>query len=248
MFRIFIFHYTEVADELQAVIRKFFLFIEWKISHTMDVADGELIVLLGANGAGKSTIFNTINGFHKPTKGEIAFLGQNISWLSPDKIVKLGIVQCAEGRKLFYDMTVEENLNLGGFNHRRKKTQLEKSMHAVYDLFPILEEKKADPAGSLSGGQQQMLAIGRALMAKPKLLLLDEPSSGLAPLIVEQMFSIIEEINESGTTVLLAEQNANAALKIATRGYVLENGSIIHEGTRDELLADDAIRKAYIGA
>ncbi len=233
---------------MQAVIRKFFLFIEWKISHTMDVAEGELIVLLGANGAGKSTIFNTISGFHKPTKGEIAFLDQNISRLSPDNIVKLGIVQCAEGRKLFHDMTVEENLKLGGFIHRRKKRQLEESMRDVYDLFPILEEKKADPAGSLSGGQQQMLAIGRALMAKPKLLLLDEPSIGLAPLIVEQMFSIIEKINESGTTVLLAEQNANAALKIATRGYVLENGSIIHEGTRDELLADDAIRKAYIGA
>lgn len=214
----------------------------------MDVAEGELIVLLGANGAGKSTIFNTISGFHKPTKGEIAFLDQNISRLSPDNIVKLGIVQCAEGRKLFHDMTVEENLKLGGFIHRRKKRQLEESMRDVYDLFPILEEKKADPAGSLSGGQQQMLAIGRALMAKPKLLLLDEPSIGLAPLIVEQMFSIIEKINESGTTVLLAEQNANAALKIATRGYVLENGSIIHEGTRDELLADDAIRKAYIGA
>lgn len=214
----------------------------------IEVAKGELIVLLGANGAGKSTIFNTISGFHKPTKGSIQFTGKNILGLSPDKIVKQGIVQCAEGRKLFHDMSVHENLRLGGYIHRRKKMQLQQSLAEVYTLFPILEEKKHEPAGSLSGGQQQMLAIARALMAKPKLILLDEPSIGLAPLIVDQMFSIIQEINEKGTTVLLAEQNANAALKIANRGYVIENGNIVLQGTSEELLADDAIRKAYIGA
>jgi len=213
-----------------------------------EVNNGELVVLLGANGAGKSTIFNTISGFHKPTQGSVQFLGQNIDGKSPDKIVKSGIVQCAEGRKLFHDMSVQENLMMGGFIHRRKKKQLKQSLAEAFDLFPVLEEKKDDPARSLSGGQQQMLAIGRALMAKSKLILLDEPSIGLAPLIVEQMFSIIQEINKSGTTVLLAEQNANAALKIADRGYVIENGSIVIQGNNQKLLKNDDIRKAYIGA
>ncbi|MHA6252221.1 ABC transporter ATP-binding protein [Oceanobacillus sp. CAU 1775] len=214
----------------------------------IEIAEGELIVLLGANGAGKSTIFNTISGFHKPSKGSITFENKELKGASPDKIVKKGIVQCAEGRKLFHEMTVHENLRLGGYIHRRKKSQLNQSLAEVYALFPILEEKKREPAGSLSGGQQQMLAIGRALMAKPKLILMDEPSIGLAPLIVDQMFSIIKEINQSGTTVLLAEQNANAALKIANRGYVIENGKITLHGTTEALLADDVIRKAYIGA
>lgn len=215
---------------------------------SMDITEGELIVLLGANGAGKSTIFNTISGFHKPKTGNITFQNKEIKNLSPDKLVNLGIAMCAEGRKLFHEMSVHENLRMGAFIHRRKKAQINESLQEVYELFPILEEKKRIPAGSLSGGQQQMLAIGRALMAKPKLILMDEPSIGLAPLIVEQMFSIIKQINATGTTVLLAEQNANAALKIADRGYVIENGKITIHGTAEDLLADDIIRRAYIGA
>ncbi|MDS9471575.1 ABC transporter ATP-binding protein [Sporosarcina pasteurii] len=214
----------------------------------LHVTEGELVVLLGANGAGKSTIFNTISGLNKPSSGEIHFIGQSVRGFSPDKMVKAGVVQCAEGKKLFADMSVQENLMMGGFVHRSKKAQLKQSLAEAYELFPILYDKKEDPAGSLSGGQQQMLAIGRALMAKPKLIMMDEPSIGLAPLIVEQMFSIIQEINKSGTTVLLAEQNANAALKIADRGYVIENGTIVLQGESRALFNNDAIRKAYIGA
>lgn len=213
-----------------------------------EVNEGELVVLLGANGAGKSTIFNTISGLNKLSNGDIQFNNKSIRGQSPNKIVKAGIVQCAEGRKLFGDMSVQENLLMGGFVHRRNKAQLKQSMHEVYELFPILFDKKANAARSLSGGQQQMLAIGRALMAKPKLLMLDEPSIGLAPLIVEQMFSIIRAINKNGTTVLLAEQNANAALKIADRGYVIENGIVVIQGKSHELFNNDSIRKAYIGA
>ncbi|MFS0574582.1 ABC transporter ATP-binding protein [Sporosarcina sp. 179-K 3D1 HS] len=219
------------------------------LSHiNLEVGEGELVVLLGANGAGKSTIFNTISGLNRPSKGDIRFFGNSVRGHSPDKMVKAGVVQCAEGKKLFSDMSVEENLMMGGFVHRGKRQQLKQSLTEVYDLFPILKDKREDPAGSLSGGQQQMVAIGRALMAKPKLIMMDEPSMGLAPLIVEQMFSIIQEINKSGTTVLLAEQNANAALKIADRGYVVENGVIVLQGKSEELFNDDAIRKAYIGA
>lgn len=213
-----------------------------------EVNEGELVVLLGANGAGKSTIFNTISGLNKLSNGDIQFNNKSIRGQSPNKIVKAGIVQCAEGRKLFGDMSVQENLLMGGFVHRRNKAQLKQSIHEVYELFPILFDKKANAARSLSGGQQQMLAIGRALMAKPKLLMLDEPSIGLAPLIVEQMFSIIRAINKNGTTVLLAEQNANAALKIADRGYVIENGIVVIQGKSHELFNNDSIRKAYIGA
>jgi branched-chain amino acid transport system ATP-binding protein len=214
----------------------------------LHVSEGELVVLLGANGAGKSTIFNTISGLNRLSDGELKFAGKNVRGYSPDKMVKEGVVQCAEGKKLFADMSVQENLRMGGFVHRRKKAQLKQSLAEAYELFPILKEKKDDPAGSLSGGQQQMLAIGRALMAKPKLIMMDEPSMGLAPIIVEQMFSIIKEINKGGTTVLLAEQNANAALKIADRGYVVENGSIVLQGESTALFNNDEIRKAYIGA
>ncbi len=213
-----------------------------------EVKEGELVVLLGANGAGKSTIFNTISGLNKPVEGTIEFLGKNVGGTSPDKMVKLGAVQVAEGRKLFPEMTVQENLMMGGYVHRNKKEQLKQSLEEVFELFPILKEKKDDPAGSLSGGQQQMVAIGRALMGKPRLVMMDEPSIGLAPLIVQQMFEVIQEINKNGTTVLLAEQNANAALKIADRGYVIENGRIVIEGTQKELFENDEIRKAYIGA
>ncbi|WP_079509031.1 ABC transporter ATP-binding protein [Mesobacillus jeotgali] len=215
---------------------------------SLEVAPGEVVVLLGANGAGKSTIFKTISGLNKCSLGDILFEGELLNIRSPDKIVQSGIVQCAEGRKLFPSMTVYENLRMGAYVHRRHKKGIKDSMEHVFELFPILKEKQHDMAGSLSGGQQQMLAIGRALMAKPKLMLLDEPSIGLAPLIVEQMFEVIQTINREGTTILLAEQNANAALKIANKGYVFENGSVVLEGTSDELFANEDIKKAYIGA
>ncbi|MCP3027959.1 ATP-binding cassette domain-containing protein [Halobacillus sp. A5] len=214
----------------------------------IEVEEGELVVLLGSNGAGKSTTFKAISGLEKPGEGDILFQGDSIRKKSPDRIVKAGIVQCAEGRELFSRMTVFENLIMGAYVHRKKKALVKKSLRNVYELFPILEEKKNQDAGSLSGGQQQMLAIGRALMTSPKLLMLDEPSIGLAPLVVEQMFEVIEHINKEGTTVLLAEQNANAALKIADRGYVFESGSVVVKGASSELFTNDAVRKAYIGA
>ncbi|MDE5413889.1 ABC transporter ATP-binding protein [Alkalihalobacterium chitinilyticum] len=215
---------------------------------SLNVEQGELVVLLGANGAGKSTLFKAISGLVKPVKGEYLFNGNKVIGVSPDKMVASGVVQCAEGRMLFPQMSVYENLKMGGFVHRKDKNGMKKSLEEVYDLFPILRDKKDDPAGSLSGGQQQMVAIGRALMAKPKLLMLDEPSLGLAPLIVEQMFGIIKQINENGVTVLLAEQNASAALSISTRGYVIESGKIVMSGSKEELFNNDEIRKAYIGA
>lgn len=214
----------------------------------IEVKAGEIVVLLGANGAGKSTVFRTISGLNKPSAGEIVFDSRKINRHSADQIVQLGIGQCPEGRKLFSAMSVQENLKMGAFVHRRKKEELKQSLEHVYELFPILKEKRNDEAGLLSGGQQQMLAIGRTLMSKPKLMLLDEPSVGLAPLIVEQMFEVIQRINQEGTTVLLAEQNANAALKIADKGYVFESGTIVLNGTSEELFANDEVRKAYIGA
>lgn len=212
------------------------------------VNEGEIVVLLGANGAGKTTTFRSISGLNKSFQGEILFEGNAIDKRSPDRIVELGIVQCAEGRKLFSAMSVYENLKMGAYVHRKKKEEINQSLKHVYELFPILYDKRNDAAGSLSGGQQQMLAIGRALMSKPKLMMLDEPSVGLAPLIVEQMFNVIQQINKEGTTILLAEQNANAALRIADKGYVFENGSIVIEGTSEELFTNDEVRKAYIGA
>lgn len=214
----------------------------------IEVNEGEIVVLLGANGAGKSTTFRTISGLNKPSAGEILFEGKRINRKSPDQIVQMGIGQCPEGRKLFPAMSVQENLRIGAFIHRRKREQIKQSLDHVYELFPILHEKRTDTAGSLSGGQQQMLAIGRSLMSKPKLMLLDEPSVGLAPLIVERMFKVIQTINREGTTILLAEQNANAALKIADKGYVFENGAVVLQGTSHELFSNDEVRKAYIGA
>jgi branched-chain amino acid transport system ATP-binding protein len=214
----------------------------------IEVNEGEIVVLLGSNGAGKSTTFRTISGLSKPSAGEILFQDKKLNKRSADQIVQLGIGQCPEGRKLFPAMSVEENLRMGAYIHRRHKAEIKQSLEHVYELFPILKDKRNDAAGSLSGGQQQMLAIGRALMSKPKLMLLDEPSVGLAPLIVEQMFEVIQKINQEGTTILLAEQNANAALKIADKGYVFENGSIVLKGTSQELFANDEVRKAYIGA
>ncbi|UOE95663.1 ABC transporter ATP-binding protein [Alkalihalobacillus sp. LMS39] len=215
---------------------------------SLSVEKGELVVLLGSNGAGKSTLFQTISGLMKPSQGEIKFEERTIQGLAPNRLVQNGVVQCAEGRMLFPQMTVDENLKLGGYVIKKDKALLKKTLDDVYELFPDLVAKRKAQAGSLSGGQQQMVAIGRALMARPKLLMLDEPSLGLAPLIVEQMFTIIKEINKTGVTVLLAEQNAHAALSISSRGYVIESGEIVTSGSKDELMKNDEIRKAYIGA
>ncbi|WP_368504809.1 ABC transporter ATP-binding protein [Alkalihalophilus sp. As8PL] len=217
-------------------------------SINLTVEAGELVVLLGANGAGKSTLFHTVSGLVKPAEGQLHFNGKSLSGKSPAQVVAGGVVQCAEGRMLFSQMTVQDNLKMGAYSYKRNKKDIATQLDYVYELFPDLVQKRNASAGSLSGGQQQMVAIGRALMSKPKLLLLDEPSLGLAPLIVEQMFSIIKEVNKEGVTVLLAEQNAYAALSISTRGYVLENGRLSVEGTKEDLLENEEIRKAYIGA
>ncbi|MEC4722050.1 ABC transporter ATP-binding protein [Noviherbaspirillum sp. CPCC 100848] len=210
--------------------------------------DGELVVLLGANGAGKSSIFLTVSGLNKAASGSIKFGNKELVGMQPSQIVHDGVVHCPEGRKLFPGMSVLKNLMLGAYVHRKDKPGVQKTLEEVFELFPILHEKREANAGSLSGGQQQMVAIGRALMGRPKALLLDEPSLGLAPLVVKQVFDVIQKINRSGTTVLLAEQNAFAALKIASRAYVIENGHIVMEGSQDELLNNEQVRKAYIGA
>jgi len=216
------------------------------ISLTVDT--GGLVVLLGANGAGKSTLFNTISGLNKPTAGNIEFEDKILNGMKPSAVVNAGVVQCAEGRQLFPQMSVHDNLMLGAYVHRRDKDGNRKRLNEVLELFPILEEKAHQPAGSLSGGQQQMVAIGRAMMSRPRLLMLDEPSLGLAPLVVKQMFETIKQINSLGTTVLLAEQNAFAALKIATYAYVMENGQLVMDGDRETMLGNEEVRKAYIGA
>jgi branched-chain amino acid transport system ATP-binding protein len=210
--------------------------------------EGELVVLLGSNGAGKSSIFLTMSGLQRASTGSIRFGSHELVGRKPSQIVADGLVHCPEGRKLFPGMSVLKNLTLGAYVHRRDSAGTKKSLDEVFGLFPILHEKKDMPAGSLSGGQQQMVAIGRALMGRPKALLLDEPSLGLAPLVVKQMFEVIARINQAGTTVLLAEQNAYAALNIASRAYVIEQGHIVMEGGRDELLNNAQVRKAYIGA
>jgi branched-chain amino acid transport system ATP-binding protein len=215
---------------------------------SLQVKKGELVVLLGANGAGKSTIFLTASGLRRATGGSIRFRNEELVGRKPSDVVQRGVVLCPEGRKLFAQMSVLKNLMLGAYVHRGDKAGNQKKLQEVYELFPILHERREQAAGSLSGGQQQMVAIGRALMGRPQALLLDEPSLGLAPLVVKQMFEIIQRINKTGTTVLLAEQNAYAALKIADRAYVIEGGRIVLEGDRDSLLGNEQIRKAYIGA
>lgn len=210
--------------------------------------DGELVVLLGANGAGKSSIFLTASGLHRAAGGRIRFGDKELVGMKPSQIVASGVVHCPEGRKLFPQMTVLKNLMLGAYVHRADRAGNERRLEDVFALFPILAEKKDHAAGSLSGGQQQMVAIGRAMMGRPRALLLDEPSLGLAPLVVKQVFEVIQGINRAGTTVLLAEQNAYAALKIAHRAYVIESGRIVMEGDPDTLMHDEAVRKAYIGA
>lgn len=212
---------------------------------SLTVNEGEIVTLIGANGAGKSTLLKTLSGLLKPKSGDIQFLGKSITGISAQAIVKLGLVHCPEGRRVFANMSVEENLELGAY--LRKDKDLKADFKKVYDRFPRLFERKKQLAGTLSGGEQQMLAIGRALMGKPKLLLLDEPSMGLAPLLVQEIFSVVQEINESGTTVLLVEQNANQALKIADRAYVLETGKVVLEGDAVELAASEEIKHAYLG-
>jgi len=219
--------------------------------HGIDIhaEEGELVVLLGANGAGKSSIFGAVSGLQRAAAGSsIRFRGRELVGRKPSQIVADGLVHCPEGRKLFPGMSVLKNLTLGAYVHRHDARGSRRILDEVFELFPILHEKKDDPAGSLSGGQQQMVAIGRALMGRPQALLLDEPSLGLAPLVVRQMFEIIARINRAGTTVLLAEQNAHAALNIANRAYVIEQGRIVLEGGRAELLGNEQIRRAYIGA
>ncbi len=210
------------------------------------VNNNEIVSLIGANGAGKTTILRTISGLEKPTKGRILFENQNILTMNSERIVSSGVAQVPEGRRVFSGMTVQENLQLGAFT-RGKGINLKDEYALIYDQFPILKERRNQDAATLSGGEQQMLAMGRALMAKPKLLLLDEPSMGLAPLFIEKVFDIIKNVNAQGMTVLVIEQNANQALKIADRGYVLESRKITITGTGAELLASDDVRKAYLG-
>lgn len=213
---------------------------------SLEVKEGEIVTLIGANGAGKSTTLRTISGLLKPKTGSITFLGQDIAGVRAHEIVKKGISQVPEGRRVFAEMTVMENLDLGAFV-RKDKAGIQQDLKHVFELFPRLEERKNQSAGTLSGGEQQMLAMGRALMSRPKLLLLDEPSMGLAPLLIKEIFNIIVDINKSGTTVLLVEQNANMALSIATRAYVLETGRITLSGSAQELAASEDVRKAYLG-
>jgi len=210
------------------------------------VKEGEIVSLIGANGAGKSTILKTLSGLIHPSKGEIVYLGENIASTSAKKIVEKGLVQVPEGRHVFPGLTVKENLELGAFL-RKDKEEIQKDMEAVFERFPILKERKDQDAQTLSGGEQQMLAMGRALMSRPKLLLLDEPSMGLAPIFIREIFKIIQEIQKTGTTVLLIEQNAKMALSISNRAYVLETGSVVLSGTGQELLESDEIQKAYLG-
>lgn len=211
------------------------------------VDEGEIITLIGANGAGKSTTLMSVSGIVQPKSGEINFQGQRVDGMDPDQIVGLGISQVPEGRRIFPQLTVRENLDMGALL-RRDNDNIRKDLDYVYELFPILAERRNQAGGTLSGGEQQMLAISRALMARPRLLLLDEPSLGLAPLIVRQIFDVISTINrESGTTVFLVEQNANLALKIAHRGYVMETGRITLTDTTDRLMDNEEVRKAYLG-
>ena len=213
---------------------------------SLEVHKGEIVTLIGANGAGKSTTLRTVSGLLAPKSGSISFLGENIAGMPAHEIVKHGISQAPEGRRIFAEMSVQENLEMGAFT-RKDKAGVEKDFEIVYNRFPRLKERRKQQAGTLSGGEQQMLAMGRALMSRPKLLLLDEPSMGLAPLLIKEIFSIIEDINREGTTVLLVEQNANMALSIAHRAYVMETGRITLQGAAKELAASEDVRKAYLG-
>ena len=213
---------------------------------SFEVNEGEVVSLIGANGAGKTSILRTISGLVRPSAGKIEFLGQEIQKAPARKIVASGLSQVPEGRHVFSGLTVMENLEMGAFLHK-DRDENQKNLKKVFDRFPRLEERKNQDAATLSGGEQQMLAMGRALMSKPKLLLLDEPSMGLAPIFIQEIFDIIQDIQKQGTTVLLIEQNAKKALSIADRGYVLETGKIVLSGTGQDLLESDEVRKAYLG-
>ncbi len=213
---------------------------------SLEVNEGEIVTLIGANGAGKSTLLKTISGLLRPKQGTIEYLGSSINKKAAQSIVKMGISHVPEGRRVFSNMTVEENLDLGAYL-RRDRANISKDLERVFELFPRLLERRKQPSGTLSGGEQQMLAMGRAIMAKPKLLLLDEPSMGLAPLMVKTIFEIIEEINRNGTTILLVEQNAHMALSIAERGYVIETGKVVLSGDAKTLQVSDEVRAAYLG-
>ncbi|WP_163183131.1 ABC transporter ATP-binding protein [Neobacillus sedimentimangrovi] len=213
---------------------------------SLEIHQGEIVTLIGANGAGKSTLLKTLSGLLKPKSGEILFENEHLAGKVPQLIVKKGISHVPEGRRVFANMSVEENLELGAYL-RKDKQGIREDFEKVFQLFPRLHERRKQLSGTLSGGEQQMLAMGRALMARPRLLLLDEPSMGLAPLLVKTIFQIIEEINKTGTTILLVEQNANMALSIADRAYVIETGKIVASGRASELGQSDQIRKAYLG-
>ena len=212
---------------------------------SFDIERGEIVTLIGANGAGKSTTLNTIAGLIKPDSGDIEFSGESIVGVRPHRIVEKGLALCPEGRRVFTRMSVAENLDMGGYT--RTDAENAETIKVVYERFPRLRERVGQSAGTMSGGEQQMLAMGRALMSKPDLLMLDEPSMGLAPILVQEIFDIIKELNRQGTTILLVEQNASMALSIADRGYVLEVGRTVKSGSGKELLHDDDVRKAYLG-
>ncbi len=214
---------------------------------SLEVNDGEVVAILGANGAGKSTLLKAVSGLLRPASGRIEFQNREINRLSPNEIVTLGISQCPEGRKLFPEMSVYKNLMLGGYIFRKNKKKIAETMASIFDLFPILYDRKEQMAGTLSGGEQQMLAIGRALMPNPLLLLLDETSLGLAPIMVEHLFKAIRNINETGITVLLVEQNAAKALEVSKRVYVLESGNVVISDSSENLLNDPKIKEAYLG-
>jgi len=215
---------------------------------SLEIKKGDFVALLGSNGAGKTTLFKTIAGILKPCQGTVEFKGKRTNRMSADKIVRLRLSLCPEGRHLFPQLSVYKNLMMGAYIRRRDHKGIKRSIGQVQELFPILKERKDQMAGTLSGGEQQMLAIARALMSDPELLLLDEPSIGLAPLIVQNIADTVKAINEMGTTIFLSEQNANMALKITDRGYVLESGNLIMEGPSNQLIRDDVVRKAYLGA
>ncbi len=213
---------------------------------SFEVNKGEVIALIGANGAGKTTILHTITGLLAPKNGSVVFEGKELTKMPAHKIVSLGMAHVPEGRRVFADLSVYENLRMGAYT-RKDRNEIEETLEKVYQRFPRLKERRNQMAGTLSGGEQQMLAMGRALMSKPKILLMDEPSMGLSPIMVNEIFSIIQEVSDSGTTVLLVEQNAKKALSIADRGYVLETGNIVLEGKASDLLNNDSIKKAYLG-
>lgn len=217
-------------------------------SVTLEVNRGEIVTIIGANGAGKTTLLRTISGIYRPQSGAITFENESIANLPPDRIVSLGISQVPEGRQVFVQQSVEVNLELGAFHRRnRPRKEVKDDFEFVYSLFPVLRERAKQIAGTLSGGEQQMLAVGRALMARPKLLLLDEPSMGLAPLIVREIFAALEELSRKGTTILLVEQNAKMALRIAQRGYVMETGRVVLSDQASQLLETDEVKMIYLG-